>query len=279
MKVFWSIRKKTIIPVFLSFIISGVFIVIFLHQELSKLRMGYVENIALLKQNEISRAVARSAQDALEKAAVFTELPCVIEAYQLANSGNINDEIDSMSQKARELLRKSLESNLAGFEHLTGEKMQLHFHLKNGRSLVRLWRKKQIQKKGEWVDISDDISGFRPTVMDANKTGKAVKGIEVGQGGFVVRGVAPIISSKLGQLGSVEMLADYDNILSAATGDNQRILLFMNKELLPFAGKLHDEKKTPLLMTSTFLHQVLQTTIFIKRFTHKFLIRAETQLL
>lgn len=81
-----------------------------------------------------------------------------------------------------------------GFSDAAGAPMQLHFQLPNGRSLVRMWRERQIQRDGAWVDISDDISVFRPTVMEVNRSGRPVTGIEVGRGGFVVRGVTPLRS-------------------------------------------------------------------------------------
>lgn len=242
-----SIGKKNIIPIILSAILFGILIVFFLNEELSVLRIGYVRTLTESKEQEINRSVARAGEDALEKAAVFSQRIEVIDAYREAHAGNIDDESDPQVQKAREMLRIGLMSSLAGFEAAAGEKMQLHFHLPNGRSLVRLWRDRQIKKEGKWMDVSDDISAFRPTVLEVNKTRMPVKGIEVGQGGFVVRGLMPIQTPEHKHVGSLEMLADYDKILFGTISKGQRILLYMNSKCLPFAGKLQDENKFPLI--------------------------------
>jgi methyl-accepting chemotaxis protein len=247
MKSAMSLRGKTVIPIVISIIVTGLVIIGLTINKLYSLNNEYVSILANQKEGEINRAVERGAAEALEKVAVFTQLPVVADAYNIALSGNINDENDPKVQKGRDLLREALKSQLTGFEAITGKKMQLHFHLPNGRSFVRLWRNKQIQKSGEWVDISDDISGFRPTVVDVNKSKQPVKGIEVGQGGFVVRGVSPVFSKQHEHLGSVEMLADYDGILTKTVEDHQRILLYMKKDLLSIAGQLKDTSKYPIV--------------------------------
>ncbi|SLM32280.1 exported hypothetical protein [Desulfamplus magnetovallimortis] len=193
-----KLRNKNIIPVasiVMIFCIAGSMATV--HQ-LNKLTKTSAErlvrnNIVLFQKN-----VDYTAQQALEKAALFSRAPDVIEAFEMLASADMDNENDPVMQQSREMLRVKLAPFMEGYRESSGtiEDMKLHFHLPNGRSLVRMWRTKQIQRNGVWMDVSDDISDFRNTVLDVNKRGKSVKGIELGRGGFVIRGVAPVIASK-----------------------------------------------------------------------------------
>jgi methyl-accepting chemotaxis protein len=242
-----SIKVKAIAPIIISLLLATAVIALLLNMQFSKLRSQTVQNVASMKEMEIHNAIERASSDALEKASIFSQNKAVIHAYEMASSGNINVELDDQVQKGREYLRNALRDNLAGYEFISGKKLQLHFHLTNSRSFARMWRERQIKRNGFWVDVSDDLTGFRPTVVEVNRTKKAVRGIEVGEGGLVIRGVAPVISPNHGHMGSVEMLSNFDEILSNTAGKNQRILLYMNAELRKFAGKLQDEKAYPLI--------------------------------
>jgi len=242
-----SLKTKAIIPlvVILVLVVGGI--VPFMQNQLAGIRERHVRDLVQAKQGEIDRAVARGARDALEKASLFSRSPEVQAAYVLALAGNIQDENDAGAQAARVYLREKLTPAMKGFEQAAGVPMQLHFHLPNSRSLLRAWRAKQLQRNGVGVDVSDDLSGFRPMVVDVNKNGKAVGGIEVGQGGFVIRGVLPVFGASGGQVGSVEMLSDFDAIFKASIDEGQSIHLFMNAGLLSVAEALKDSKKNPVL--------------------------------
>ncbi|MFW6004901.1 MAG: methyl-accepting chemotaxis protein [Desulfonatronovibrionaceae bacterium] len=179
---------------------------------------------------------------------LFGQLPEVQEAYEVALSGNIDDPESPQSQRAREMLRSSLQDLLDSYENMKGEPLMLHFHLPNGRSLVRLWRGQNARRDGQWVDISDDISGFRETVVHVNETGEPAEGLEVGRGGFSLRKVLPVVSSKGRHLGSVEMLIDFNPIIeTAAAGKEHDLLLYMNQDLLSIAVELQDQNKYPII--------------------------------
>ena len=242
-----SLKLKTIAPLILVIMVAVGVIVPFLIGQISDIRVLYIQELMQGKQDDIGRGIVRGSQDALEKAALFSRTPEVQVAYVLALAGNINDENDAGAQAARRLLREKLAPAMKGFAQAAGAPMQLHFHLPNGRSLLRAWRDKQIQRNGVWMDISDDLTGFRPMVVDVNKNGKAVGGIEVGQGGFVIRGVLPVFDASGRQVGSVEMLSDFEAILKSAIDEGQSMHLFMNAELLSVATGLNDPKKHPLL--------------------------------
>ncbi len=67
-----------------------------------------------------------------------------------------------------------------------------HFHLPPATSFLRL------QKPEKY---GDDLSGFRKTVVDVNRTLKPISAIEVGRAGMSVRAVVPVMYSEPGSTG------------------------------------------------------------------------------
>jgi len=243
-----SLKQKMLLPLLTSVILSGLLGAPFVFQKLGAMKSMIVQDLVAAKKAEIERAIDKTGQNAMEMAALFSKLPPVIQAFQRAQAGNINDEADPATQEAREMLRRDLAPMLAGYAADNADKkLKLHFHLPNGRSLARMWRKKQAKRQNTWVDVSDDISSFRQTVLDVNKSGQPLKGIELGRGGFVVRGLVPIKSAGGGQLGSAEVLADFQPIFQGAVAKGQHLLLYMNANLLPVTRNLQDPAKFPVI--------------------------------
>ncbi len=200
---------------------------------------------------EITSIIDRFGGKALEEASLFSQMPAVQDAYELAHTGNIDDEADPMAQAARDELRRALAPFVAGYTKHTGQKeFKLHFHLPNSRSLVRIWRQGwQVNRDGKKLDVSDDISKFRPTVVEINQPPhNPITGIEVGRGGFEIRGMAPVSGPSGEHLGSCEVLVGFDEVLTAAqTGDHFRLAAYMNAESLPIAKGLQDAAKHPVV--------------------------------
>ncbi|MEA3362231.1 MAG: HAMP domain-containing protein, partial [Thermodesulfobacteriota bacterium] len=191
---------------------------------------------------------------ALEMAAVFSKVPDVLTAYRLALLGDLEDENDHEMQMAREHLRKVMAPYIDGYLGASGkEQLKVHFHTPNGRSLVRLWRDGwQAKRNGEKVDISDDLTSFRQTVVDINASEgghKPLSGIEVGRGGFAIRGLAPITARDGNHVGSVELLLPFIDAIDMNVNEasNYDIATYMVAEKLPVATKLQDPEKNPVL--------------------------------
>ncbi|MBF0226882.1 MAG: HAMP domain-containing protein [Desulfobacterales bacterium] len=239
---------KIFTPLALVFIAIGFVGYLFIDRQLESLNKNFINQIAQHKVDEVINCIEISSQKALEIASLFTISPEAIKALKIANSGNISDEKDEMGQTARQMLRDSLKPMLDGFALINGQKLKLHFHLPNAKSLVRLWREKQIQIDEKWIDISDDISDFRNTVIDVNKTGKSIKGIELGRGGFVIRGLVPVKSEDGKILGSVEVLDDFEPMLKTIIkNEKQSFYLYMNLELLNITHRLQNKQKYPII--------------------------------
>ncbi len=242
-----SLKQKIVIPLLISVILSGLTGFLFFYDKLNYLTENFVRNEIQDKITEIEMNIKSAGEEALKKAAIFTKLTAVIKAYETTRKADINNGRDPLLQAVREKLRHDLKPALEGFKASSGSKLKLHFHLPNGRSLVRMWRKKQTRQNGKWVDISDDISGFRKTVLEVNASGKPIKGIELGRGGFVIRGLAPIKSKDGRQLGSVEVLVDFDPVLKNNVKKGEEFLLYMSADKLSITTKLQDPRKYPVM--------------------------------
>jgi len=243
-----SLKYKLFLPLVCSALIFGAGGYYYIDGKLTALRDAFVQELAAASHQELSSSVELLSRQSFEKAALFTDLPAVIEAYELAHQGDIDDAASPQAQQARELLRQSLEPLLSGYAAATGSKFRLHFHLPNGRSLVRLWREKQAKRDGQWVDISDDISDFRNTVLEVNRSGESRMGIELGRGGFAIRGLAPVKGARGQQLGSVEVLTDFEPVLQGLSGGGaQQVALFMDESYRSITTRLQDESKNPLV--------------------------------
>ncbi len=276
-----KLRTKFILPLFLSVVILGLTGSLLIRSELTDFQGQLLRSIAEEKSREVDTAIATLASQGLEKAALFSRRSDVVQAFELAHLGNMENEADPMLQQAREELRRLLNDDLGGFKSVSGKAMQLHFHLPKARSLVRLWREKQTRRGGEWVDISDDLTSFRETVVQVNTNGKPIKGIEVGSGGFAIRGIAPVVDGDGNQLGSVETLESFESVIAgAASGEGQSMVVYMNADNLSVATALQNPEKNPLvgdefvlvtptedgrvesLVTPDFLRQGRQGTVY-----------------
>ena len=149
MKLAW----KLAIPQISIVVCLGLVSFFVINASFSSIRQQYVKDVIDNRFQFINNEIEVSAQKAVSETSVFVRLPAVIQAYEIAFSGDINDLWSPQSQAAREHLRKELAPMLESHSDATGKKLQLHFHLPNGLSLVRLWRDKQTRVAGEWVDF------------------------------------------------------------------------------------------------------------------------------
>ncbi len=141
-----------------------------------------------------------------------------------------------------DIVRSSLSSNdrsalLASFPALIREAasldrkrtLKVHVHALPARSFLRTWKP---QKFG------DDLSGFRQTVVDVQKTGINIGGVEAGRAGLAIRGVVPVRDKSGKIIGSVEAFCDLGEVVknfSADSGTNAA--LFRKEQVKSFSGK------------------------------------------
>jgi methyl-accepting chemotaxis protein len=125
------------------------------------------------------------SREALQVATVLAEMPDVKAAYRAG------DEVLGWQQmdKAVRPLTNRLTATLG-----IDETYRIHFHKPPAVSFYRSWTDR----------AGDDLSGFRATILEVERTGEALTTVELGRGGFVIRGIAPIFDGT-DYLGSVEV--------------------------------------------------------------------------
>ena len=259
---FRSIKGKILIPVIVLLVILGVasFIgisIVFdytntiVQQGNEKVFNDTIEERVNENVNLVYSSILTVANKALEEASFFTMILGVQRAYEIALSGDINDEKSPEGQEAREMLREELKPFIDGYKKQTGKSLlKLHFHLPNTRSLVRLWREGyQTTRDGVKVDISDDLTSFRNTVLQINSGSHApITGIEIGRGGFAIRGLAPVTAPDGRHLGSNEVLFAFNEIFNIIKTSGQlEYAVYMDADQLPIAKSLTDPEEYPVL--------------------------------
>ncbi|WP_432735843.1 methyl-accepting chemotaxis protein [Maridesulfovibrio sp. FT414] len=259
------LNVKFMLPQVAVIVLLGCASFYFINKSFDELKDMYVASVVGSAFTSVQGAIDDSAKSAQQVAALFSQDPGIVKAFETAHSGNIDDENSQMSQQAREEIRALLGANLKGYESLGQGKLRLHYHLPNGRSLVRLWREKQAKRSGKWVDISDDISSFRKTVLDVNRQGVALGGIELGRGGFAIRGLVPVKDGSGRIIGSVEVLKDFAPILKGVENAGISAMLFMNKDLLSTATSLKDESKYPVVNGDYVLVSASDSDTYLSR--------------
>jgi methyl-accepting chemotaxis protein len=237
-----NIGSRIILPVFIVTIMFSIILYFVANSTIS----GIIEQNLIQNANdkieEISVSEKRIAESMLTQASLFSRAQAVQAAYLTAYEGDVYSEKDPSVENARGQLRSYFSSIEKGYKSThKGKNFRVHFHLPPARSLLRLWKTKQ--------NKSDDLSSFRNTVSTISQGAHApIAGIEIGRGGFAIRGLAPIVSDKERYLGSVEVLSSYDPLVRYSISNKQEyIAVYMNKKFLPIATKLQDQGKNPII--------------------------------
>ena len=242
MKNMQKISKRILLPAVSATLIFSVALYFIAGATVSRLVQRNLDRIARSKVADISISENRIAEEMLTQAALFSRAKTVQDAYETAYKGNLEATDDPQMESARQQLRDHFSSIEKGYrETHDGNSLRLHFHVPPARSLLRLWKKDQHK--------SDDLSSFRDTISTiSNGNHRPITGIEIGRGGFAIRGIAPVISDSGKFLGSVESLSTYDPLVKySISNDKEYIAVYMNKEFLPIATRLQDASKNPVM--------------------------------
>ncbi|MBN1253118.1 MAG: hypothetical protein JXR51_02555 [Bacteroidales bacterium] len=181
----------------------------------SKNSENYISDRIRKQLSNYDSNLERIQSKALMTASCFADLASTKEAYRIL--AETND---------RELAIKPLIKQVSQINNKIKRNMdmdlKIHFHTSDTRSLYRSWSDKR----------GDDISGFRNTIKEAVKTNDAVKGIEVGRGGLVIRGIATISDSLDNVVGTVENFFPIGELLNQLKTGNQndQFAVFLNNE-------------------------------------------------
>lgn len=185
---------------------------------------------------------ASTARHALEITALFVQREDVLRAYALAQPGHSAPSDDNVHYAAaRAALREALQGTLGGFQQFGEGRFSLHFHLPNVRSLWRVWNANQSR--------SDDLAQFRETLRTiARPPHDPVSGIEIGVGGFAIRGILPIRNAANEFIGSAEFLGDFNSVFNSLIVDPaMSAAILMPRQHLEFARELRDASRFPII--------------------------------
>lgn len=133
----------------------------------------------------------------------------------LSDIYNNPDELE-----ARLTLRRAASRHFEQYaDFLNITKPRIHYHKPGPISFLRLWREAG-QKDG-----GDDLS-FRKVLHSVQENGRPLHGVEVGRGGIVVRGIAPILQGET-LIGTVEMYYRFSDLYSMLQ-ENERLHVFLD---------------------------------------------------
>jgi|GEM_PF-1177771 len=222
-----NIRGKLIVPILAVMILILVFLII-LFNNISKQK---IEETAYADSEKyytiIHNSLDRISKKALLLASNYASMEQVTDAYLAEDAQSIRDS-----------LKKSLTKQIDDFKRnsLIGDDLRIHFHKKPAQSVWRIWR----TGEGEG---GDDLSSFRNTVLAVSNTHQPVHGVELGKGGLVIRGIAPIYVD--GEYkGSVESFFDIKDLYKQTALDNsQNLSCFLDKNSASIAWSLQDNPK------------------------------------
>ncbi len=104
--------------------------------------------------------------------------------------------------------------------------LKVHFHVLPARSFLRTWK---IDKFG------DDLSGFRHTIVDVQRNGARISGIEAGRAGLAIRGVVPVFDQSGKIVGSVEAFCNLAQIVKSFSQEaGDQAALFRKEQVQTF---------------------------------------------
>lgn len=286
-----SLRTRIILPIVGIFIVFGLITYLYISSSVGTLVNDQVENAESMIEDATNQAILgkRKAYDegvetlgkhALETAALFSKNAAVQDAYTFAATGNLEDENDPILQEARDRLRKHFGPTMDGRSKIAdASKFMLHFVLPNNHSLTRLWRKGwQIKRDGKKVDITDDMSSFRETIVQINKDQKPIHGVEVGTGGIVIRGICPVYGAEDQYIGCNEVILSYLPLLKMLqASEGEQFGVFMKQELLNIASTLKDTEKHPLVGKSYVYYSATKKDLVMSMIDEAFLKEGESK--
>ena len=128
---------------------------------------------------------------------------------------------EALRSRNREILIPHAQKLWQEINQHSPEKLKIHYHVPPGFSFLRIWK---LQKFG------DDLRSFRHTVVQVQKTGKPLAGIEAGRAGLAIRGIAPVIDSDGKILGSVEVFSSINALAKKVVRPGQKDVAILRKE-------------------------------------------------
>jgi len=160
--------------------------------------LDYVK-IGIEKESKSNSIVAKNIINDLQIKAkqiaiLVSNIGAVQQSYKFVNE---EDGAAYLKQKINPLINNLQKA--AGVDRI-----EIHFHKPGARSFLRVWTNKR----------GDNLSKFRQTILEVERTQKPISAIELGVGGFAIRGLSPIFDENNKYIGSCEMFYNPDDVIN-----------------------------------------------------------------
>ena len=205
----WAKLAIPVISIFVIILIIYTNILIFAEKKGADLFLSHQVEMQMDEFDHIAESFFIEATDV---ATILSVDNTVKQAYyRYKETGDIESSIEKLKQSIQEKERGLMKSR--------GSQIRIHYHLPPAQSFYRSWTDQR----------GDDLSGFRKSVLKVIQTGEAIKGIEVGRSGLVLRGIVPIFDDQGELLGSVESFFPIDSLIRRGqVRENEAFAVFVS---------------------------------------------------
>jgi methyl-accepting chemotaxis protein len=125
--------------------------------------------------------------------------------------------------------------------------IKVHVHTKDNKSFVRIWKLKK---------FGDDLSSFRHSIVEVNKTLRTINTFELGKAGLSLRSVVPITDDDGTHLGSLEFMQGLNSVAKAFDKNGDGFMLLMDKRVSSVEQfKAEKIYKTNYIISQKFINQ------------------------
>ncbi len=164
-------------------------------------------------------------------ATVFADLDFVRTAYAEYNQ---NSSIDN----AADMIELGVRPILSTIFNNSGSTPKVGYYLPPATLLFRSWD----DNRGE------DLSRFRNSIIEVNNKQSAISGMEIGQQGFVIRGIVPVFESEENNLlGAVEVSTNLPKVLNTINlYDNEQIAIYIDQNQAKKVTQLQKKSRVEL---------------------------------
>ena len=193
-------------------------------------------------EDEVQSDVVKSLKN-LKDIRVGSKLDVGISnAISIANDSNLQS---GLLYSDRDTVIKSVDLlGLKMKESTPFKNIKIHIHTKDNHSFLRSWNQK---------NHGDDLSSFRASVVEVNKTKKVVNGFEIGNAGLELRSVVPVLKDGV-HVGSLEFMQGLNSVAIDFDKESKAYLLLMDTAL---ATAKYDDKKVinKYLISQNFVNE------------------------
>ncbi len=144
----------------------------------------------------------------------------ITNAISMANDGRIKNAIRTGDRKLGIMSLSTISSEMKA--HTNFKNVKVHIHTKDNKSYIRGWKPKK---------YGDDLSGFRASVVEVNKTQKPVNTMELGKAGLSLRTVVPIKDDDGTHLGSLEFIQGLNSVAKSFNESKDAFLFLMDLDI------------------------------------------------